>query len=168
MNETERSFNLDVTTSTIFHWLKNNKTTEKLIVDDNNVSFYELYDVYGNEVSTGSGKCDDYHIGGLAEAIEHFYTINQKSSTLVKKSSHITNQKSLNICAILSGLSNFNEDFLAVLQYKGWRDHAAAVHVPQIFVNPWLIKDPNGLNEAERYLARYSTNSGTALTQALH
>ena len=32
-----------------------------------------------------------------------------------------------------------------------------------MLINPWCIKDLNSLSPAERYLTRYSTNSGTAL-----
>lgn len=66
-------------------------------------------------------------------------------------------------CGIIQELKNYDDDELTVTHYYNWMDHSKICKVPHVLINPWFIKDLGSLSPAERYLARYSTNSGTAL-----
>lgn len=162
MLEPERSANSDVTETTFLIWLKKNHITADRH-DHPNVSYVELMDPSGNTVSSGSGKGKHHPLGGLAEAIEHYYTIVDSPQVERVKGKQVRCQKILAKCGIVQELKHYDDDEITVTNYYNWMDHSKICKVPHVLINPWFIRDLDLLSPAEKYLARYSTNSGTAL-----
>ena len=118
-------------------------------------------------VCDGFGKGAYYLLGGLAEAVEHYFSLSearQGSLELALESKDIATQEAFCNCNIMQTLGTFPTEAMQVVCYYSWPwAEKCCAYVPAIFVNPLYIQDSTGPSEAQKYLARYSYSTGFAL-----
>lgn len=159
----ERSCTSQTSYQILCDWLDHNDLKYQITRDHHSINHVDILDSTEKIVCSGSGKGVDYHVGGLAEAIEHYYTIHHIETPDRLKTTEITKQTPLNSCGIIHGLNAYPHDCVACIPYYPWNKNSPKCYIPQILVNPWKIEPSSILTAADRYLARYSTNSGIAL-----
>ncbi len=110
----------------------------------------------------GSGKGEYFRIGGLAEVVEHHFTETQSMDDCI----YVQGQ---DVAAIgrrlqdplLTSLNEFGDDPILCINMEGVGNEGSAT-IPVRLVNPDILSKSEPESDAEAFLSRYSTNSGTA------
>ena len=132
---------------------------------DHKVSHICLVDAQDTIEAEGSGKGQFHKLGAIAEAIEHYFGEKEDQEKFIAASTEtIMEQELLGSCGIIASLRNFPRQTVTAVEMETYNESGAAIClVPAILTNPNLPHKYRQGNEAEQFLARYSTNSGTAL-----
>lgn len=123
----------------------------RITVEDNN----------GIRVS-GSGKGLHHQIGARAESIEHYLTETCLAETVdCQLICNLVHQDVFRRDGIIQTLATFTNSETPVIPMDPYLDnHSPEVKIPHILLNP--ADDWAETSDANEYLARYSTNTGTA------
>lgn len=163
----ERSYPAQVAEQILEEWLaaQGLQIRTEFTSCDHKVSHICLVDAQGNSEAEGSGKGQFHELGAVAEAIEHFFGVKENPEKLIAVSTDtIVEQDLLGSCGIIAGLRNFPRQTVTAVEMETNIESGEAIClVPAILTNPNLPHKYRQNNEAEHFLARYSTNSGTAL-----
>ena len=125
----------------------------RITVEDNN----------GIRVS-GSGKGLHHQIGARAESIEHYLTETCLAETVdCQFTCDLVHQDVFRRDGIIQTLATFTNSETPVIPMDLYLDnHSPEVKIPHILLNPFVADDWAETSDANEYLARYSTNTGTA------
>ena len=119
----------------------------------------------GHEViASGSGKGVHHRIGAMAECLEHYLTETYLAEFETCRSSHeIADQDVLKQDGIIQSLRGFLDCETPVVSMRLYLDDSSSeVMVPHILINPAVANVSGCDSDANGYLSRYSSNTGTA------
>lgn len=124
------------------------------------VATAELYDSDQQLVESGAGKGQDSLVGALAESLEHYSTFRLCSKDLsVRRCDFITHQEAAQFDGFIKMMPS-TEASIEALKLSTL-DNKNFLFVPRLLLCPKLESDlRQGANE--KFLARYSSNSGIA------
>jgi len=114
-------------------------------------------------ISSGSGKGIYHRTGAKAESIEHYLTQTILAETFARGQTYaIADQSALLLDGIIQSLRKFTECEVPVISLKAYDDPQEEVLVPHILLNPDVSDVHEKPTDANRFMSKYSTNSGTA------